>query len=162
LLSKDGFQDIVFDDEAHDAAFVVKAKLSKESESFPTEVSRQELDSCFDACKEMADYWQGLLDRIRKFEKDEVNGAPVAIYGAGFYGNLIASSLVEFDNNVRCFVDQNRFLHGTSINDRPVLSPEEIPEEVTHVFVGLNPRIAKENIESIECWKSRQLNYFYL
>jgi len=161
MLSKAGFVDIDVDDAVHDAAFVVTARLGDEAVAQAAKPNRQAVCDCRDAARQMVAYWQGLLERIRRFEQDEVGGQPVAIYGAGFYGNLIASSLSRFDQ-VRYFVDQNRFLHGDRMNDRPVLSPEDMPEDVNHVFVGLNPRIAKENIEAIACWKNRRIQFFYL
>ena len=85
----------------------------------------------------------------------------MAIYGAGFYGNLIASSLGN-QEHLRCFVDQNQHLQGTEVHGRPVFSPVDLPGDVQHVFVGLNPRIAKEVIGSIENWKGRQLDCFFL
>jgi len=161
FLSKEGFHDIVVDDKAHDAAFVVTAKLKSKSELLPVESNKQEIISCYNSCLEMADYWQEAINRIHEYEKNLSSTGLIAIYGAGFYGNLIASSLNKF-NNVICFIDQNKFLQGTCINNRPVLSPEEMNTEVSSVFVGLNPRIAQETIDSIECWKNRHLNFFFL
>jgi len=160
FLSKEGFRDIAIDDMVHDAAFVVTAKLSLNSELLPTEVNSQEVNKCYNSCLDMAVYWQNAISRILEFEKNIDDKGIVAIYGAGFYGNLIASTLKRF-NKVQCFIDQNKYLQGTHINHKPVLSPEEINEEISYVFVGLNPRVAHETIDNIKCWKNHQLNYFY-
>lgn len=159
MLMKEGFCDIEVDDVVHESAFVVTARLA--GSATPVEADEASIRTCRQASQQMGEYWQALLGRIRQFEQEEVRNQPVAIYGAGFYGNLIASSLGRFEQ-VSCFVDQNRFLHGTRLNGKPVVAPEELPEQVRHVLVGLNPRIAKENIESIEVWKDRPLHYFYL
>jgi SAM-dependent methyltransferase len=161
LLSKEGFEDIVVDDQVHDAAFVVTAKLSEKVELIPVEVNKQEIDKCYSLSLEMADYWKEILERILLFEKGMGDHSVVAIYGAGFYGHFIASSLSGLEK-LCCFVDQNKFLHGLKIDDKPVLLPEELPKEVTHLLIGLNPRIARESIESIDYWKNRQISFFYL
>jgi SAM-dependent methyltransferase len=161
LLSKEGFEDIIVDDQVHDAAFVVTAKLSEKVELIPVEVNKQEISECYNLSWEMAGYWKEVLERILLFEKGMGDNSVVAIYGAGFYGHFIASSLSGLEK-LCCFVDQNKFLHGLKIDDKPVLLPEELPNEVTHLLIGLNPRIARENIESIDYWKNRQISFFYL
>jgi SAM-dependent methyltransferase len=158
LLEKHGFGAVEIDAVSHDAAFVVKATLLTSPMSVLTSI-----DS-FEALRVdalgMAKYWRDIAARIREFEGTVGNG-DVAVYGAGFYGNFIASSL-ERSDRVACFVDRNQHLQGTELNGKPVLSPEQIPHSVTHVFVGLNPRIARENIQAIEDWRERGLSYFFL
>ena len=119
------------------------------------------LDKAREAVSDMARYWHGISARIRQFEDTIGPAGVVAIYGAGFYGNLIASILRQF-GRVRCFVDQNRFLQGNVINGRPILAPENLPGDVTHVFVGLNPRIAQSTIRALECWHGRRLEFLFL
>lgn len=158
LLERHGFDDIEVDDESHDAAFVVKASLCATPKAQLTEIAMaHELHA---AARSMADYWQRIIVRIREYENG-LGGGAVAIYGAGFYGNFIASSLVRSDRIV-CFVDRNKHLQGKELNGVPILSPKQMPHNVTHVFVGLNPQIAHTNIEAIQDWDKRWLSYFYL
>jgi hypothetical protein len=161
MLAGKGFTNIDVDDKVHDAAFVVSARLSADGASQYVQIDSREMDECLALSQRMAAYWRGLADSVRAFEVDAAAGRPVAIYGAGFYGNLIALSLSSHEH-LRCFVDQNQHLQGTQVHERPVLSPAELPEDVQHVFVGLNPRIAEDVIGSIESWKGRQLDCFFL
>ena len=160
LLERHEFDSIEIDDTAHDAAFVVKARLASDPGA-PRSAVSSALDKSRAAVSDMARYWQSVAGRIRHFEDSIRPAGVVAIYGAGFYGNFIASVLRQFDQ-VRCFVDQNRFLQGNAINGRPILAPESLPDDVTHVFVGLNPRIAESTIGSLKCWNGRQLEFFFL
>jgi hypothetical protein len=109
----------------------------------------------------MAEYWRDISQRIRDFEKELGATDVVAIYGAGFYGNFIASRLAR-PERVLCFVDQNPHLQGCDVRGKRVLPPAELPPEVTHVLVGLNPRKARSIIDSVAGWRSRRLSYLYL
>ena len=86
---------------------------------------------------------------------------PVAIYGAGFYGAFISASLAH-PNRVACLLDQNPFLKGKQFNGSPILPPEELPDDVRTLFVGLNPAHAKGIINDIPALSGRTLRYFFL
>lgn len=45
---------------------------------------------------------------------------------------------------------------------KPIVAPQDIPDEVSHVLVGLNPVIAKSVIGQIEQWQGKSLEFFYL
>jgi len=158
LLSAGGFVNIDVDPHAHDSAFVVTGVLNEAlaRSSFDPEG----LDDLLVRAQSMADYWGGISLRIAHYE-ESVGDAPLAIYGAGFYGNYLASSLFN-PENVKYFVDQNAHMQGTTVNGRPVLSPAQLPAEIEHVLVGLNPRSARSAIASIDSWRERKLNYFFL
>jgi SAM-dependent methyltransferase len=163
LLSRNGFRDIDIDSTSHDAAFVVHAKLplgAPEGGIDPSALEREEVRGSRDAVASMAHYWSSVVGRIRQFES-ATNGHEVAVYGAGFYGNFIATAMRN-PERIRCFIDQNRHLQTTMIRDRQVLPPSALPGDVRHLLVGLNPRRARENIASIESWKSLDLEYFFL
>ncbi|MFO0481212.1 MAG: hypothetical protein ACK52M_06255, partial [bacterium] len=87
--------------------------------------------------------------------------ARLAIYGAGFYGNFIASSLAR-PERIECFIDQNRHLQGRKAFDRPIVPPEQLPSAVDAVLVGLNPRVARSIIGEIAAWRDRRLDVFFL
>jgi SAM-dependent methyltransferase len=163
LLSRNGFKDIDIDATSHEAAFVVCATLAQENESDSVGfagIGATEIRESKDAVMKMAGYWSDVVGRIQAFEESIDEGA-LAIYGAGFYGNFIATAMKQ-PEKIICFVDQNQHLQNTNIRNRPILSPEKIPAEVQHVLVGMNPQRARDNIAQIESWKSRSLNYFFL
>jgi len=99
-----------------------------------------------DRSKSMILYWSRLLKRLN----DEIiilNEERVAIFGAGFYGTLIASKLLK---NLTCFYDGNpRISEGAKIHcGFPVFLPIEFDLTIDLLFIGLNPRISKQIIES--------------
>jgi SAM-dependent methyltransferase len=158
LLIHAGFCDPDVDSMVHDAAFVVKAQLPATlREVFTTD--HNDLSEQRASALKMAHYWSEIVRRIREFEREVADGC--AIYGAGFYGNFIATSLVA-PERIRCFVDQNRFLQGTQLHGRPVLAPQGLPLDVKYVLVGLNPRNSRSSIEAISSWRDRNLTYFFL
>jgi SAM-dependent methyltransferase len=160
LLARNGFDEIDVDAASHDAAFVVTARV-KTGNSAKNEEKNFEEAERYSAAREMARYWSAISRRIREFETGMKTTDVVAIYGAGFYGNLIASLLAN-PRRVACFVDQNPHLQGSIVCGKKVLPPRELPPEVTHVIVGLNPQKARFIIDSIESWRGRKLSCFYL
>jgi SAM-dependent methyltransferase len=163
LLSRNGFKDIDIDAASHEAAFVVCATLAQDNDCDSVGsvgIDATEIRNSKDAVMKMAGYWSDVVGRIQAFEESIDEGA-FAIYGAGFYGNFIASAMKQ-PEKIICFVDQNQHLQYTNIRNLPVLFPDDIPAEVQHVLVGMNPQRARDNIAQIESWKSRNLNYFFL
>jgi FlaA1/EpsC-like NDP-sugar epimerase len=163
LLLRNGFTDIDIDATSHEAAFVVYATLAQEMDGVSVgsaNIDTAEILESKDAVMKMAGYWSDVVGRIQAFEASIDEGA-LAIYGAGFYGNFIATAM-RHPERITCFIDQNRHLQDTNIRNRPVLSPDGIPSEVKHVLVGMNPQRARDNIAQIELWKSLNLNYFFL
>jgi SAM-dependent methyltransferase len=163
LLLRSGFIDIDIDATSHDAAFIVSATLAQErgSDSVGSiNIDNAEICESKDAVMKMAGYWSDVVGRIQAFE-DLIDEGGLAIYGAGFYGNFIATAMKQ-PEKIICFFDQNQYLQKTNIHNRPVLSPDNISAEVQHVLVGMNPQRARNNIAQIESWKSRNLNYFFL
>ena len=61
-----------------------------------------------------------------------------------------------------CFLDQNRFLHGSDLNGVRIIKPEDCPEDTGTVFVGLNPLNARQIISSVESLQSRNLTFYFL
>ena len=159
LLELNGFGQIEIDDEVHDGAFVVKAKLIDNNKNIQiTEI--RNLHEIQNKAKEISTYWTEISKRILNFEIKNKT-CDVAIYGAGFFGNYIAATLVN-SNKIICFVDQNKHLQGMKLNEIPILAPKEMPRNVTHVYVGLNPKNARENINNIPEWVDRDIEYFFM
>jgi SAM-dependent methyltransferase len=161
MLTHAGFSNIDIDASVHHAAFVIKAQFSSESSESFDEVSVTSLAKNLETAQSMADYWHNIRRSIRQFEENLNPDDVCAIYGAGFYGNFVASALSNI-NRIVCFVDQNPHLHGTEIQGKRIVGPDEMPQDVTHCLVGLNPRNASSCIQAIESWNRRKLKYFYL
>lgn len=159
MLVRGGFVDVEVDDEAHDSAFVVRARLGYEQ--VVTDGSGSVCASDKSAAMSMAQYWRNILGRIRAFEDQLPTGANAAVYGAGFYGSFVGTSLRD-TKRVRCFVDQNPHLQNSSLLGRPVIAPSELPTDVHHILVGLNPRTARDSIAAVEAWRGRSLDFFFL
>lgn len=79
----------------------------------------------------------------------ELQGQRVMIYGAGFYGSWIFSR-VRHAVEVLGFLDRNPALAGTRHFDLPVLTPEDALDDLSAIFVGLNPLRARDILEHTE------------
>jgi SAM-dependent methyltransferase len=161
LLERNGFDQVAVDAQAHDGAFVVSARHTGRAVDAAPLPAQQTLAALEENAQAMSRYWRDIVGKIRAFEASLPGDAAVAIYGAGFYANFIALSLQDV-GRVTAFVDQNPHLQGTTLYQRPVLAPAALPAAVTHLLVGLNPRIARANIEAIAPWQGRQLACLYL
>ena len=163
LLSLHGFSNIDIDEEIHESAFVVRATLTSRNKINDITLSEEQLHQIpklKNSTLRMSSYWTDVIERIQNFEIDAAE-EQLAVYGAGFYGNFIATAMKN-PKKITCFIDQNKHLTNTEINGKPVLDPENIPKEVKHILVGMNPERAKENIDQIEALKVLNLNYFFL
>jgi hypothetical protein len=151
LLTDTGFAVREIDDTAHNSAWVVVAEKSDANGTPPV------INSVADEVTAMAEYWNEFGNRVRDFEKS--NDGEVVIYGSGFYGTFIHSSL-ERPEAVACFLDQNPHRQKQTLLGKPILAPEALPETVRRLYVGLNPRVAREELAAME-WL-RDLEVFFL
>jgi SAM-dependent methyltransferase len=159
MFAKAGFETLEIDSKSHFAAFIAICRNATGS-VIPFEAPQHLLEKVNNECKKLAMYWDNIQDNILRFEKG-LNGQKAAIYGAGVYGNFIGTTLKEFDN-IRYFVDQNHLLHGKTMLTKPVIKPEELPDDIEAVYIGLNPKIAREIIENSESWKKSKRSFLYL
>jgi 2-polyprenyl-3-methyl-5-hydroxy-6-metoxy-1,4-benzoquinol methylase len=159
MLAKAGFETLEIDATSHFGAFIAVAKKTT-ADSIPYTPAPTLLASINAQCKEIANYWNGLQNKIREFEQTHSNQKS-AIYGAGVYGNFIATCLQNSENLVH-FIDQNPLLHHTTIQGKTVIKPEELPADTTVVYVGINPVVAKGIIENIAVWKDKTLQLCFL
>ncbi len=83
------------------------------------------------------------------------------IYGSGFYGTFIASCLENIDG-LACFLDCNPHRLGKEILGKPIVSIANIPQDVGAMYVGLNPKIAREVMSNITEFEINKLNICYL
>ena len=159
LLRDAGFAQIEVDAGVHRGAHVVRASMGGRPTSAPAvlPVLAQSAD--------LARFWSTLASRIRHAESaldaQRAGASDVAIYGSGFYGAYIASTL-EAPGRVRCFLDRSPFQQGKSLFETPILAPEALPEGVRTVFVGLNPRIARETMAGAKWVQERGVQLVFI
>lgn len=162
LLNRHGFCDIEVDSHSHESAFVVTAKLP-ETEFVKVRLSDSDpgIAATIRSVNEMADYWTQVAGSIETFESQLENDEPVAIYGSGFYGSYIATCLKSLERVV-CFLDANPHQQGKELFGKPILAPENMPESIQSIFVGLNPRIAHDAIANVPGWAEQNLRYYFM
>ena len=86
----------------------------------------------------------------------DLGEVPVAIFGAGFYGNWIAS-VISNSTNIWCFLDNNPYLKDRSQKDWPVLAPSEMPANVEVIFAGINPMAARQALNREKFFVGKRL-----
>ena len=83
---------------------------------------------------------------IKKNRKSREN---IAIYGAGSTGVLLARNIQEEGTyRIICFLDDSPNLWNRSINGIPILSPDNMNDEIEKVFLAI-PSISKTNMKAI-------------
>ena len=90
----------------------------------------------------IAAFWTGARQRMAA-RGQEMRGRPSAIFGAGFYGAWIATTLGA-EAGVLCFADNNVHLQSTELFGLPIVKPADLPRAVEVVYVGLNPERARD------------------
>ena len=156
LIYDNGFTIQEIDDTSHRGAYIVVAKNKIPSES-PKQFSA-------DLTKDIAatgDFWKSAAHRIKQFEMLEAQGKVSAIYGAGFYGSFLATNLSTLES-MTCFLDQNPYLQGKTLFERPIMHPRDLPKEVEVIYVALNPKHSRKIIQDIEYFSGRKIQYFYI
>jgi SAM-dependent methyltransferase len=160
LLQETGFEIQSLDKTSHSSAILVRA--TKRALPHSTFVPRTEqVDDDFAKAQSIARFWSDLASRISAFEKTQKLEGKSVVYGAGFYGAFVASRLSNIEH-IAGFVDRDPHKQSKTLFDKPILLPTALPESVSTVYVALNPQIAKAAIDSIDAWKDRGLEYFYL
>jgi SAM-dependent methyltransferase len=142
-----------YSDQLFPGAHVVVA--SREGEQVTrVSTSAEEIDRM----KAAALFMRELQMRVIEKAKD---GKPAVIYGAGVYGNYIATR-VERYGVVKAFVDRNPQLWGMSDFGIPVVGPENLPEGVGIVYAGVNPLRARDWLSNIPEWAEKSIEIVYL
>ncbi|WP_420408254.1 class I SAM-dependent methyltransferase [Hoeflea sp.] len=154
MLERAGFGEIEIDEEAHAAAFVVRSRSGAKQVA-------ADIPGSGKAVADLAEFWSGAWKRVTDQEAELAPDQPIAIYGAGIYGNFILSCLAN-PGRVACFLDQNRFLHGKELNGVRIMHPDDLPDDVAAVFVGLNPLNARRIIASVSSLQERNLPCYFL
>lgn len=160
LLRASGFEVVEISDSAHRGALVFVARKLDQPGGVQAPAAA-EVQQVARTARQIADFWQQAGARVQTFEQTLAADAPVALYGAGFYGAFIASWLRQ-PRRIRCVIDQNPFLQGRQLHGAPVIAPHELPSDIEAMLVGLNPAHARQIIGDIAAFAGRPLRYFYL
>lgn len=159
-LAKTGFTHVDIDDAINPFWFVVTAVKTAQTVNLPRP-SPERIRELGDKSREIAGYWLKMMERVAAFADEIPAHEPIAVYGAGFYGTFIGRHMTR-PEQIRYYIDRNPHLHGKDHLGKPVIAPEALPPEITHVLVGLNPRIAENAMGEVVAWKNRPLQYYYL
>ena len=154
LLADAGFRDIAIDSGAHRGALVFRASRSGSATPAP------DIAPVSDAARKLARYWDGMGQRIRAAESAS-GDAPAAIYGSGFYGAYIVSTLAA-PARLRCVLDRSPFRQGKQLFGLPILAPEACDPAVRTLYVGLNPSIARAAIAEMAWIRERGIRVVFL
>lgn len=154
LLANAGFGQIEIDADSHRGALVFLARKNGTTGNNP------DVEKSIGQSKELAAYWTKIGERIRISEQQS-GPAKAAIYGSGFYGAYIFSTLKD-PGNVVCFLDRSPYQQGKSLFDKPILAPDCLHEDITTLYVGLNPAIARETMAKMGWAGNTNLKLVYL
>ena len=156
LMYDNGFTVQEIDDTSHRGAYILVARNKMPIKSPPQLSIDLEKDIV-----SVGDFWKSAAHRVKQFEKLEVTGKPSAIYGAGFYGSFLATNLNSLESMI-CFIDQNPFLQGKMLMERPIMHPKDLPNEIEVIYVALNPKHSRKIIQEIDYFAGKNLRYFYI
>jgi len=154
LLMDAGFQEINIDSRAHRGALIFTARKKGPRTPAPC------IGSIPKDAHELAVYWKNIGATIRSIEGSFMDKTG-AIYGSGFYGSYILSTLAT-RSRITCFIDANPYQQGKTVFGKPVISPENMPSEINLVYVGLNPSIAHEVMNQLGWEDNHQLTLIYM
>lgn len=162
LLQNAGLEVVSIDDNAHRGAYVVVARRTTQPELLAlSDNFSQQVQDWLTRFQEIGLFWKRAAEKIRSQEAQIPQDAEVAIYGAGFYSAFVVSCL-RAPQRVVCHLDQNVYLQGRELNGRTILSPAQLPDNIKHVWVGLNPAHARKIIPEVEALSKRQVSYLFL
>lgn len=146
LLARAGLSAECVEENLFQGAFVVAASLG---ETVPVTIPQPE------NLKNVLIRWQSGLNELGLVSCER----PLAIYGAGFYGSVIATCLGD---KVSIFLDKNPYLQSKNHFGLPVVHPDDCPKDVRTVIVGLNPRRAHVILGEGKPWLPNGAKLFFL
>jgi SAM-dependent methyltransferase len=163
VLQDGGFSDIEVTDGAHDGAWVAVARRRGDGHAARAggRASAEDLRDLGGRVRRIAEYWQAIGDRVRRFEAEHADGKASAIYGSGFYGAFIATCLKR-PEQVCCFLDRNPYRQGKQLFGKPVIAPEALATSVRTIYVGLSPATAARDGADPVRLAGADKDYFFL
>ncbi|MCB1367193.1 MAG: methyltransferase domain-containing protein [Rhodobacteraceae bacterium] len=160
LFRDAGYLDVEIDDTTHRAAFIVTATVPEDDAAKPVAAAAKDLGATMEQARAVAKSWADIATRIAAFEADHPD-AKAVIYGSGVYGMFIASTLSD-PGRVSAFLDMNPFRQGRSLMGLPILAPDQVPDDIGAVYVGLNPQDAARIIEGVAPLHARPRDFLFL
>lgn len=158
VMQAAGLSILNIDSDLHTGAFVILAQ----NDGVKAAEKHQELvPSIGPLVERMVAFWKSASGNVRAFELEQALGKRAAIYGSGFYGTFIGTCIQNV-SAIDCIIDQNPFLQGKRLFDKPVVSPDDLPPQVEVMYVGLNPVTARNTIGAVASWANSKLTFFYL
>ena len=153
ILENNGFAVKDIDFESYFGAIVVVAQKSKSNTHYKLENIQ-----LYEDITKLGKYWLNINEKINQIE-DKIKFKKFAIYGSGFYGSFIYSQL---KNKValECFIDQNPHRQKTKLFGVNIIAPENLPESVEHIIIGLNPKSANNIMSKLGCLNGK--SHYYL
>lgn len=149
-----GFGEVEFNRQEFSGGIICIAKARGSS----SEASRTSGD--LNIARDIASFWSGVATILGRAASTRT-GVPSAIYGAGVYGSFVAARIGKA-TNLRCFVDRNPNLKGTSLYGLPVMHPADLPNDIEVVYAGLNPLKAREVLTDVPEWRGRSIETIFL
>ncbi len=154
-LTQAGLDTIEIDNKAHRGALVFVARKQGSRTA-----AKQAVADALQQAQKLALYWSGLSQHLQR-EQAKWLGQPSAIYGSGFYGAYIATTLASADQ-LRCFLDASPYQQGKTVLGFPVLEPQQLPADVKVLYIGLNPVIARKTVATMQWLQQRDIKIVYL
>lgn len=161
LLTSAGLEVQEIDAAAHRGAFVFVARRPLELTGATWAANEKEVVATSHALRGLAEFWGSAAARLRHAEQEIANDGELAVYGAGFYGAFIKSCLLR-PERIRCFIDRNPFLQSGDLGGVPIVPPDDLPQGIRTVFVGLNPGHARNIIKNVAAFSGRDHSYVYI
>lgn len=140
-------------------AYIIVASLKDEREQTVLP-SKRDVSTQLAKLKACVTSWR-LAERLIAEAREKSVGKKAAIYGAGVYGTFIFSRL-HSGEGVICFLDRNPHVYGRDHLGIPILSPDELLDDVNVLYVALNPAIARDVMKSLGFDKRENLDVIYL
>jgi SAM-dependent methyltransferase len=159
LLAGAGLEVVRIDDGAHAGAWLFQARKPVGDRATLPAPDLEAVVAENAAARNIATRFSRFIAEGERLAR-ELGDRPFAIYGAGFYGALLAGAVPSVEN-LACFVDRDPHRQRNPVMGRPVVAPEALPADVSRVLVGLNPAIAREAIASVSAWEGRQTEFLY-
>jgi len=138
-------------------AYVVMAERPSAGTS-ASDSFRADVHSDINQALEALSFWSKALQFLEDDQRRDAT-EPTAIYGAGFYGALIAARLQRAPI---CFLDRNTYLQGQDYLGIPVLAPENCPATIRRIYPGLNPVHSRTILADADTWKPAAAQIHYL
>ena len=159
LFARTGFVVDEIDERSHRGALIAIGRPAPDVRKITRD--DQSLAETLQRSLAIGRYWNGLRDRVLAFERAVPAVSRGAIYGAGFYGAFLATSLAH-PERIACFVDRNPFLQGRELLGKPIVTPEALDPAIDTLYVGLNPMIARDAIAAVTALRARELRTLFL